>query len=75
MAKTNALKILGEAMMNWECDLDEIYAVVRQADATARWLRKDVCIMPNLRIMLPEHAKEPPLEVVKYIREGREIGW
>lgn len=75
MAKTNALEILGEAIMNWDHDLDEIYAAVRQADATAKWLRKDVCIMPNLRIMLLEYANEPPLEVVKYIKEGRQVEW
>ena len=75
MARTNALEILGEAIMNWDHDLDEIYTVIRQADSTAKWLKKDVCIMPNLRIMLPQHANEPPLEVVKYIREGREIEW
>lgn len=75
MAKTNALEILGEAIMNWDHDLEEIYTVVRRADATAKWLRKDVCIMPNLRIMLLEYANEPPLEVVKYIKKGRQVEW
>jgi hypothetical protein len=75
MARTNALEILGEAIMNWEHELDDVFTAVRAADSTAKWLRKDVCIMPDLRIMLPEHAKEAPLEVVKYIREGREIEW
>lgn len=67
---TNALSILGTAIMDWQHDMEDIFLAIRAADVTARHSKKTVYIMPDLRIMLPEHATEAPLEVVRYYEQS-----
>jgi hypothetical protein len=71
MPHTNALEVLGEAIMNWDHDLEDVFVAVRAADTQAKFHQKDVYIMHDLSIILPEHAKEPPLEVIRYLKIGK----
>jgi len=64
---TNALEVLGEALMEWEQDIGDIFRVIQWADTTAKSSGKDVYIMDDLSTMFPEQAKRPPLEIIRYI--------
>ncbi len=66
---TNALAVLGVALMDWDHGIEDILLAIRAADTVAKDSGRPVYIMPDLRIMLPEHATTAPLEVIRYREE------
>lgn len=63
---TNALQIVGVAMVDWELELEEAMIAIQAAEALAKRYRCSVYIMPDLSVVLPEDTKGKPLEIVRY---------
>ncbi len=63
---TNALQVLGVAIMDWEYELEEAMIAIRAAMVMSKRYCCDIYIMPDLSVKLPEDTKGEPLEIVRF---------
>lgn len=58
--------------IDWpEFDSDDCQVAVQAAQSMARRFQQDVAIMSDLAVVLLRHAKQTPLEIIRYQPEAK----